>query len=121
MRILICGGRDFKDVKLMHGLLDRLKPLIDVVIHGAAKGADVMAAEWAIANDIATDTYPAQWDLHGHAAGPIRNKRMLDEGKPDLVLAFPGGRGTENMVQQALAANVLTARVGQPLNRAAKP
>ncbi|MEM9912925.1 MAG: hypothetical protein AAF922_19365 [Pseudomonadota bacterium] len=42
----------------------------------------------------------------GRAAGPIRNKEMLDEGCPDLVVAFPGGRGTANMVKQAQAAGV---------------
>jgi UDP-N-acetylmuramoylalanine-D-glutamate ligase len=55
---------------------------------------------------IPVETYEADWDTHGKAAGPIRNKRMLDEGKPDLVVAFPGGRGTANMISQARKAGV---------------
>lgn len=50
--------------------------------------------------------FEADWHTHGRAAGPIRNRRMIEEGKPDLVVAFPGGRGTANMVNQARAAGI---------------
>ncbi len=49
---------------------------------------------------------PAEWSKYGRRAGPIRNKQMLDVGKPHLVVAFPGGAGTANMVKQAKAAGV---------------
>jgi hypothetical protein len=52
------------------------------------------------------DVYVAQWKKHGRAAGPIRNQRMLDKGKPDLVVAFPGGRGTADMIRRAERAGV---------------
>jgi hypothetical protein len=48
----------------------------------------------------------ADWNTHGRAAGPIRNQRMLDEVKPELVVAFPGGRGTADMVRRAREAGV---------------
>ena len=51
------------------------------------------------------EDYPANWNLHGRAAGPIRNKQMLDEGKPDIVYAFhpniSESKGTKDMVRQA--------------------
>ena len=50
--------------------------------------------------------FDADWQKYGRAAGPIRNKQMLDEGSPDLVIAFAGGRGTENMVKQSEAKKV---------------
>ena len=60
--------------------------------------------------------YPADWDTHGRGAGPIRNKQMLEEGKPDLVIAFPGGKGTANMIGQAKEAGIpvreIEAKVG---------
>jgi hypothetical protein len=31
---------------------------------------------------------------------------MLDEGKPDLVVAFPGGGGTKDMVRRAVKAGL---------------
>ena len=55
--------------------------------------------------------FPAEWKKHGKAAGPIRNRKMLQDGKPDLVLAFPGGRGTANMVELATDAGIRVMHV----------
>lgn len=100
MRILITGGRDFADAKLLNAALDRLhsEAPITCMIHGAAKGADALAGQWANANSIEEIACPANWKQHGRAAGPIRNKLMLELHQPDLVIAFSGGRGTANMV-----------------------
>ena len=77
-----------------------------VVISGMARGVDSIAAEWAREMGIEVLPFPADWETHGKAAGPIRNRRMLVGGKPDIVVAFPGGRGTADMVRQAKAAGV---------------
>jgi len=61
---------------------------------------------WARIKEVAVQVFPADWETHGKAAGPIRNQRMLDEGRPDLVVAFPGGRGTSDMVARAKRAGV---------------
>lgn len=82
-----------------------------VVIHGAARGADTLAAEWARDRGIPVLPFPADWDSHPRAAGPIRNAQMLREGKPDVVIAFPGGRGTANMIDQAERAGVPVLRI----------
>jgi len=50
--------------------------------------------------------FPPEWKRYGPKAGPIRNKQMLDEGRPDLVVAFPGGNGTNDMVKKAKAAGI---------------
>ena len=108
MRVLVCGGRDYTDYRQ---LCDTLRAIhtdrpITAVIHGAARGADTCGWGWATSIGIKTEAYPANWDLHGRKAGPIRNQQMLDEGKPDLVVAFPGGRGTADMVRRAKAAGI---------------
>jgi hypothetical protein len=79
---------------------------IAVIIHGGAKGADMLAEKWAVYNGVRHQKFAADWAAHGPAAGPIRNRRMLVEGKPDVVIAFPGGRGTADMVWQARDAGV---------------
>ena len=108
MRVLVCGGRDFQDRVAVHQALDDLDAAygVSLVIDGGATGADKLAAEWAWMSNKPNRCFPADWKTYGRGAGPIRNKQMLDEGKPDLVLAFPGGRGTANMVKQAQAAGV---------------
>lgn len=111
MRILVCGGRDFEDVQFV---VDKLSEMFDnqfgdkvsCVIHGGAKGVDSHADSFAYSCKVPVEEYPANWNKHGKSAGYIRNKQMLEEGKPDLVIAFPGGKGTANMVKLAREAGV---------------
>ena len=78
----------------------RLEPG-DSIIHDGAPGADTLAAEVAQELGIRARAYPADWRKHGRAAGPIRNQLMLDDGKPDILVAFPGGKGTADMIRRA--------------------
>lgn len=112
-RLLVCGGRDFNDARLLQDMLDHINGKRDVVvlISGGARGADHLGELWAHSRGIHTETYEAEWGEHGRAAGPIRNQRMIDDGKPDLVIAFPGGRGTADMVRRARAAGVEVVEV----------
>jgi hypothetical protein len=108
-RLLVCGGRDFIDHKYLREAMNAavgMKRNVVVVIHGAARGADRLAGEIAKDAHVTVREFPANWDRDGRAAGPIRNQRMLDEGKPHLVLAAPGGNGTADMVRRAKAAGV---------------
>lgn len=112
--ILVCGGRKYGNKDRLWAVLDALvncseeNPLGDHVriIHGAALGADVLADQWATCNWKTVQMFPADWNKHGAMAGPIRNQQMIDEGKPDLVVAFPGGAGTADMVRRARAAGI---------------
>jgi hypothetical protein len=89
--------------------------LYDVtIIAGGARGADSLAADWAAVNNTNYKEYPAQWEKYGRRAGYLRNKQMLDEGKPELVIAFPGGVGTRMMVQLAKTAGVEVIEVLPP-------
>lgn len=108
-RVLVCGGREFDDVSLLAVEMEKVWRRFGypaVIIHGDARGADRLAEEWAIRHGVPVKAYPADWERDGRAAGPIRNQRMLDEGKPDLVVAFPGGAGTADLVRRAKAAGV---------------
>ena len=111
--VLVCGGRDFDNRDLVTSTLDRIhrERTIKLLIHGAANGADQLANDWAVAAQVSCQSYPADWLKLGRAAGPARNKQMLVEGKPHLVVAFPGGRGTANMVRQAKQMGVEVMQV----------
>lgn len=78
---------------------------------GGAPGADILALRWAHEKKLKSVTFIAEWSRLGRAAGPIRNRRMLDEFKPDLVIAFPGGTGTEGLVNEAKARKIPVVRV----------
>jgi len=116
MKVLICGGRTFaspEDQDPHHYKLqtsyykDRCFRLYEVrkptlIIHGNANGADKIIGEYLCSTYcIPTVAVPADWKLNGKTAGPIRNRKMLIDWEPDMVIAFPGGKGTTNMIEQA--------------------
>ena len=113
MRVLVCGGRDFFNEAVVFSALDRLreKSPVTMLIHGAAPGADSLAETWAKAHDVIILRYPADWASHGRAAGPMRNEYMLGHSRPELVVAFPGGKGTTDMVVRAQRARLPCAFV----------
>lgn len=112
-KALVCGGRDYSDRQKLYEVLDEMhrhKP-IGLLIAGGARGADSLAADWASYRNVEKRVFRADWENEGRSAGVKRNQRMLDEGEPDLVVAFPGGRGTADMIRRAEAAKVPVVRV----------
>ncbi|MCE7028458.1 DUF2493 domain-containing protein [Jiella avicenniae] len=114
MRVLVCGGRDFSDENAAWNNLSRLFDEIgdpSIIIHGGSPGADSIAEDYAQRTNCRSHAFRANWKKHGKAAGPICNQRMIDEGKPDVVVAFPGGRGTADMVRRAKDAGIRVIEV----------
>ena len=107
IRVLVCGSREWKNYKSIIAELRRIqdKANISVLIEGESRGADKLAGVAASELGIKVLPFPANWKKYGLAAGPIRNRQMLEEGKPDLVIAFhrdfETSKGTKNMVIQA--------------------
>ena len=127
MRVLVCGGRHYADEKKLFETLSRINitERITCIINGGAPGADFLSTLWAIRNKTASKSIPAKWkDLevegaviktgrfgdYNCMAGFTRNQKMIDEEKIDLVVAFPGGMGTADMVNRAREANVHVVR-----------
>lgn len=105
MKVLVCGGREFTDKNWLYEVLDRYKELYEIthIIHGGARGADELSGYYARERGIQEVLCPANWDRHGKAAGILRNLSMAELlSECDIVIAFPGGRGTEHMVKTAL-------------------
>jgi hypothetical protein len=119
MRVLVCGGRDYSDYGAVKRELDKLARMagmlrvVLVVIEGGARGADALAVQWCEENpgNLQHIKVRADWAEHGRRAGPIRNQRMINEENPSVVLAFPGGRGTEDMVRRAEKAGIEVRRI----------
>ena len=103
-RILICGDRNWKDIETIENFVKSLPP-DTVIIHGDCRGADKIADKVAKEHGLTVEPFPAKWEKYGDAAGPIRNRRMILEGKPDRVVAFHDdiskSRGTADMLKQA--------------------
>jgi len=103
-RILICGSRDWNDFNTIKKYLQTL-PKDTVIIHGGCRGADSIAGYLAKQMGMEVVVFKADWNKCGKGAGPQRNQRMIDEGKPDLVVAFhddiDNSKGTLDMVSRA--------------------
>lgn len=137
MRVLVCGGRMFGEVprdtpicerprisavarehaRLIWDTLDtfRVDGKLTVLIHGACRtGADFHADRWARNCLVPVEAFAAKWRVNGkldRSAGPRRNQQMINDGKPDLVIAFPGGDGTADMISRAELAGLKVERI----------
>ena len=108
LTVLACGGRTYNNKEKIYEVLSSIhkETQMSVLIHGAAKGADTLAGCWARENNIKEKQCPALWNTHGKAAGSIRNQQMLDSNTVELVVAFPGGKGTSDMVSRAKKSGI---------------
>jgi hypothetical protein len=102
-KVLVTGDRTWSAKHIIMQVLQEMKPKI--LIQGGAKGADLLASECAKQLRITVINYIADWSQYGRAAGPLRNRAMIDENKPELVLAFHDNleksKGTRNMIMLA--------------------
>ncbi len=113
--IVVTGGREFSDRALTGRALNHVMGCVDddiTLVNGTARGADRLAAE--VARDLGWTVIdvPAEWNRYGKSAGFRRNTLMLTDYHPDVLIAFPGGRGTAHTVSEA-------QRLGVPIRYAA--
>jgi len=122
LRVLVCGGRKYLDQDHVWTTLAELnaEQPIGLIIHGAATGADRLAQDWARSRLIPEREFDANWPKYGAEAGAIRSQQMIDEGKPDLIVAFPGGPGTADLVQRARLRGLKVIEVAEPARGAPK-
>lgn len=126
IRLVVTGGRDFKDVTFIEERLDHLLNEYGIceVIQGEANGVDSICKNWAIKRGVPVRCVPAEWDNlnvkplrikrnrygkeYNVMAGTIRNQKMLDDyPQPDYAVVFPGGRGTNDMRRRIYSKNII--------------
>lgn len=110
IRLLVCGTRSYADREAVEIALDEIidyHGIPEVVIAGDAKGPDAFAIEFADQHHLKRERFEADWAL-GKQGGPLRNQRMIDEGKPNQAVAFWNGRsrGTLDMIARCAKAGV---------------
>lgn len=116
IRVIVAGGRKFDDRDYLFETLSGLargvwkgRPIC--VVSGGARGADSLGEAWVskaagYGFTASTKVYPADWEAHGRAAGPIRNKEMA--ANADACVCFWDGKspGTKSMISEALKARL---------------
>lgn len=101
--LCVTGGRNYDNKKVIRRNLEKVNDEneIKLLIEGEATGADILCRRWAVKNKIPTARVKPDWKRLGDKAGMKRNTEMLKTYKPNLLLAFPGGVGTEHCVREA--------------------
>ena len=111
------GGRDlaWPQQRVAAELLARSSGrIVHLLLHGGARGADAAIGRAAQQLGWSALVMPAKWQIHGRAAGPIRNRELLEQAvaravahsSPGcltsvLIVAFPGGAGTASLGREA--------------------
>jgi hypothetical protein len=113
-RLLVTGDRNWDDYQAVEDYLRiAMEQGVTHVIEGEARGADTMARDAGWKLGLTVLRFPAEWDVYGRAAGPVRNQQMLDQDQPDRAVAFhlnlAKSKGTLDMVQRI-------ERAGLPLD-----
>lgn len=103
MKTIIAGCRDFTDINLLKQKVDYYRehtnPITEIV-SGGATGADAMGEAYALLNGIPIKGFPANWNKHGKAAGPIRNRQMAQYAECLIAVWDGKSKGTKNMIEE---------------------
>ena len=99
MKLIIAGSRDFTDYKFLERELELLDARVTEVVCGCARGADELGHRWAVAHGKDVKMFPAKWDDHGRAAGPIRNAEMANYADEAIVFCKNKSKGSMNMIK----------------------
>jgi hypothetical protein len=115
MIVLVTGGRDYRAAYTVAQALDTIhaETPISLLVHGAARGLDMLAHAWGerVLGWEKVRPFPADWERDGRLAGPIRNSQMLRCARPDLCVKFRGHSGTADMLRKAKLAGVRTIEI----------
>lgn len=110
MKLVLTGGRHYTDTNMVYDILDQFKPEY-IYVGDCPTGLDSIVKRYAEEYDLPHEVFKANWSKEGLKAGPLRNRRMLESAGDVLVIAFPGGKGTEDTVKQAKLMNMMVLRV----------
>ena len=106
MLFAVVGSRDFLDYALFSEVLDEHRPFMTGIVSGGARGADTLAARYAIEQGIPFFVHPADWDNYGKSAGYRRNKLIVQDA--DYMIAFLAktSKGTRHSIDLALEKGI---------------
>lgn len=113
--LAIVGCRDHDDKEGVFNIIDKYiayhKLTIEKIISGDSCGVDHIAEDYAMERGYAFQAFPADWDTHGNAAGPIRNTTVVEELTHLLAFWDQASRGTGDTIDKALKARKFTTTI----------
>lgn len=107
MKTIIAGGRDIHDYQLVLDAVKESQIHISTVVSGGAKGVDSLGERYANEMNLQLNVFIPDWDTHGRAAGPIRNRKMAENAEALIAIWDGKSRGTKNMIETARKLGLL--------------
>jgi hypothetical protein len=107
MKVIIAGGRDIHDYNLVLEAVKEAQFPIATVVSGGAPGIDSLGEQYAEEMNLKLNIYQADWERHGRAAGPIRNRKMAENADALIAIWDGKSRGTKNMIETATKLGLL--------------
>jgi hypothetical protein len=107
MKCIIAGSRTIADYATVEKAIKDSKYDITEVVSGTARGVDKLGELWAENNNIPIKRFPANWDVYGNAAGPIRNRQMAEYADCAVVVWDGSSRGSKHMIN-------IMEKIGKP-------
>lgn len=104
-QVIFTGGRTYMNPRKVFRILNYLGVGL-AIVGDCPTGLDKYVRELCDYKE-----YKADWETEGLAAGPIRNRKMLEENRDCLVIAFPGGKGTKNCIKTARSLGMTVLQV----------
>lgn len=100
MKVIIAGSRSIKSLGVVSKAIEESGFVIDEIVSGHAYGVDKIGEYYATLHNIPLKTFPADWDKHGKAAGPIRNRVMADYADAAVIVWNGVSKGTRHMINE---------------------
>lgn len=107
MKVIIAGGRDYHNYDKLLTAIQNAQFEITTVISGGANGVDALGEQYAENMYLPLNVYHADWEQHGRAAGPIRNRKMAENADALIALWDGKSKGTKNMIETATKKGLL--------------
>lgn len=107
MKVIIAGGRDYHNYDTLIDAIEEAQFDIKEVVSGGAKGVDALGERYAMEKNKTLHIYEADWERHGRAAGPLRNKKMAENADALIAIWDGKSKGTKNMIETAEKHNLL--------------